>query len=385
MPQTEVKALQDEFAVGALIDPDARVVARTNKDPEAKQVDTISVSGADNDTTYKLKFEMSDRTSIVEFTTDGSAKADELVNGLTSAINDERLISGTVVAEADTGADTVTVTARYAGEGFTLTEEQDSPGHLSISQTTANADAVEIPFGIGLERHGSLSQNRGHQFARKPDASNFTARDLQVTLDGSTDGDYRIKVEYHDGQTFIAEYTASADSEDDILNALRTDFANNGPSLLSASVDTGATPSELHIKPETDGFADFRILEVDGPSQLDESVAAEGDDVRKSFDGIALMEGLQLIEPDVDGARYQPNSHMNVLQADGRTAVAPESTPSEGDYVWVRLSANGDLDELGAFRSDFNSGCVPLDKESIEWERVPDQQDNLAVVTVHSV
>jgi len=381
MPQRSVKR-ETHFQIGQDISPNNDKKTRTNKDPQAKQVDTVAVSGADDDTTYELQFSFDTVNAFVSFTTDSSATIDELVNGLTNAINNNRKISGRLLAEADTGADDITITARYPGVGWTLTEEQDSPGHLSITNTTSNAGAVEIPFGIALERHGALNDERGHVFARKPDASNYTARDLLVTLDGSTDGDYRLKIEYHGGSTFVATYTASADSEDDILNNLRDDINNNGPSLLTASVDTGPSPSELHINPETAGFADFRIVEADGPSQIDESVDTEGTDFRELFDGIALAGYPNLIEPKVDGGRYQPNSHMNVL-SDGLTAVAPEKDPADGNTVWVRLSANGSLDELGAFRPDFNSGCVPLDTDTIEWERVP--KSGLATVRLNGV
>lgn len=337
-----------------------------NQDPQARQVDEIDVSGSGNaNETYEIALD----GVTISYQNDGSPTTDELGQGLTDAINNENLVNGKLQASFDAGTDTITITARYAGIGFTYSEVSDPQGVLSQSRTTQNATAAPVPWGRALEKHGAL----GEKLGRLVDASNYTARLITVTLDGSTDGDYRVKLTYHGGQTFVATYTASGDNQSTILDNLRDDINNNGPDLLSASTSAGPT---LDIEPETAGFADYDVVEADGPSQVNDSVTLAGDDINELFGGVAVVSSSQTSDHSSEYGQYDPNDEMDV-RAEGAVVTVPvEDQPFTGADVFVRLSANGNRDRLGAFRATQDSGVVPL--KGAEFKRAPNS--DVAVV-----
>lgn len=344
-----------------------------NIDPEANQIEEISVGDPGDDETYAVEI----NGQRVEFTTGTGADNDSLVNGLTDAINSEPLVSGYVEAEADTTADVITVTEREGAGAFTIVEVADPSSVLEISQTQAHAEADPIPFGRALLRNGF----QGDQDTRRvklPRAADLTARDIQVTLGGAADGDYSLRIQYDGMQLFVARHTAAADTEDDILTALRDDINNNGPNVLTATVDSGPNPSELHIVSETAGFADYHIDEADGPSHINVDVDAEGDDVRDILFGIAQRSDTMERTGEND-AEYPPKSEVNVM-SEGGIVVEVEDTPTADGRLWVRMAANGSNDQRGIFRQSYDSGAVPVPREILEAERT--DSDNTVVAEI---
>lgn len=362
MSQTRYRDSQKAFAPGQdLVESFGRARTLLNADPQAKQIDEISVGASPNDNAdYAIEI----NSVEIRVTTDSDATQDELVQALADAINDENLVNGRVVASADQGNDVVTITARHPGIGFTYTEVADPSDDLSQTRTQSNQEADPLPWGRAVEDHGSL----GEKLGRLVDASKLTPRDIQLTLSGSGDGEYTVILEV-DGDTLVAQYTASGDGTDTILNELQSDL--DAHDLLSASVDTTASPSELHIQPETSGFADFRVTGLATPSSesFSHTIDADGDDIRERLAGVAMAGGERLIDPGVDVGQYPPNTEFDVKEDGAYIGVAVEEQPSQGDPVYVRLSANGQRDQLGAFRASWDAGCVPLPEA--EWVRAP--------------
>ncbi|MFB6371615.1 MAG: hypothetical protein ABEN55_00535 [Bradymonadaceae bacterium] len=342
-----------------------------NKDPAAEQIEEIAVSGANSGEVYIVSINDID----VEAEAPSNA-VDDLVNELTEQINAEPLVSGYVEAEADTSNDVVTVTEREGAGEFTIAEVQDASGHLSISQVQAHAEADPVPFGRAVLKNGFEDTER---LVKLPKAGDLTARDLQVTLDGSTDGDYRLTIEYNGGQVFTATYTASTVNADTILQGLRDDINNNGPDVLTASHDGTPSPSELHIVAETAGFADFRIVEADGPSQMNASVATAGDDIRDELDGISQRSDTMERTGQSD-AEYPGKDVINVM-SEGQIVVETEDSATADAQLWVRLADNGTLNEHGAFRHTFNSGAVPVPTNMLKSERK--LEANKVVAEIH--
>jgi len=353
--QTDYSPRHQEGLLGdppdlSLLSEDRRFI---NDDPRAKQIETVTVDTASDDTDYTVTVDGNDIT----ITSDGSATKTEIRDALIDAINNEPLINGTVVAEAG-NSDDFTITARIGGVGFTFSE---SDSNLSSTTTQGDGDAGAVPFARGAEFHG-FSAN-GRHMARLLDAANLTGRDLELTLDGYSTGTYTVVVEVN-GETLIAQ-TVDGGDVDTVLGALQTDL--DAHNLLSASVDTGATPSELHITPATDGFADFRIVSVSAAAgqEFTYTVDAEGDDIRDLFAGVAMrnpnLEADTANDPDL--SQYPGGENM-IVRARGPVFVDTENDldleANPDGEVYVRLSANGSLDKLGGFRSDYSSGCVPL-------------------------
>jgi len=323
------------------------IVSRINDNPRQKQINEIAVGGALAETTYEIEID----SVPISVTTDAAPDADELAVALAAAINAEPLVSGILVAEADVAADKVTVTARNGGQGFTIVETQDVPGHLAITSTQTNDTADAVPFGHAVLEDGALGSRQAFLAA----ASSLTARQVEAAVTNSPDGRYSVMLEVN-GEVVQATYDAATASVDDVVNGLAASFASD---LVTATAD--AANDKVVFESETAGFADFRVTSVNAPgaAQLDASVAVAGDDIRELLSGVTITSATQEKLKDEREAKYRPNRPMSVLKKGG-IWVGTEDQASKGDTVYVRLSANGSLDDLGGFRSSWNAGCVPL-------------------------
>ncbi|MFB6373431.1 MAG: hypothetical protein ABEN55_10025, partial [Bradymonadaceae bacterium] len=289
---------------------------------------------------------------------------DELVQGLADAINNENLVNGRVEASADTGNDVVTITARHPGIGFTYTEVADPSDLLSHTRTQQNQEADPLPWGRAVEDHGDL----GDKLGRLVDASHLTPRELHLSVGSAQNSTTYTAVLLVQGERYEVSYTSDADAPiDEVVNGLASAIDGQTPEELSANGDT--TNDDVEIVPETAGFVDFVVLDYGPDADLSYSIAEEGDNIRDRLAGVALAGGERLIDPGVDVGQYPPNTEFDVKEDGAYVGVAVEEQPSQGDPVYVRLSANGQRDQLGAFRASWDSGCVPLPEA--EWVRAP--------------
>jgi len=356
MTQTQYRDNIAPFGVGQRIHAKVGDVdSLTNKHPQQKKIQQVTVDTASNDTTYTVTVENVD----VSIVSGDAATKKGIRDALVAAINGERLVSGKVVAEEDPNNDDIlTITSRQENQPDFQFSETDN--NLSNAETQAPKDADPVPFGRGLEAHGD-------KLGRLLDATNLTARQLKLTLDGYTAGGHTVVLEVN-GETYVAETTDGGDV-DTVLGALQSAL-DGATDLVDVTTDTAPNPSELLITAETAGFVDFRVTGLEASGQdWTLTVNEAGDDINGLFAGAAMAGGKRLVEPEVDGVRYQPNSPINALTNGGRIGVEPEAEPSMGDPVYVRLSANGSLDKLGGFRPSWDSGCVPL--EGGRWYKIP--------------
>lgn len=119
--------------------------------PSAKvaKVVTVTVDTATNSTLYNVRVNGIDS----EYTSDGSATAQEIVTNMVAAIVANSTASAIVTAAAATSS-TFTLTGVTAGDDFTVTT---SGATLSVATTTAAVDNDVIGFGYGVVRNDASS------------------------------------------------------------------------------------------------------------------------------------------------------------------------------------------------------------------------------------
>lgn len=336
---------------------------------QTRKVDLNTGSVSDN-TDYDVTINDLD---TLTYTSGSGATNESILKGIRDKIRGDALYSAVITATYNSG--TLVLESVHDGIGFTLSVSSN----LTFTETQAAGEPSAIGFGLGVIDAGA-GQFRT-KLGKLPETSDFTARDLQWTLDSSPDGEYTITLEVN-GDTVVAGFTASADSVDDILNGLQTDL--DAENLLSASVDTGATPSELHVTPETDGFADFELLSMSTPGSatFTFTTVAEGDDINDEFAGFTAEERTHEKPGDDTAHQYPAGEDMSVLEA-GSIYVPTENTVSADAQVYVRVADQGTHTSNGKVRDGWESGAVPLKREIAKFERSLSKGDIGAEVKVH--
>jgi len=365
MAQQIVRDRQEPGVPGMLFDTagDCHLKTRTNSDPQAKKIVTVTVDTASDDTDYSLTVE----GQTVTYTSDGTAAKDEIRDGLIAAIQDEPLISGIVDPEAAT-SDTFTITGIEEGDDFDFSQ---SDANLSDTLTQASATAATIPFGRAVISDSVVVRDNG-QLAKLADASKLTAQEVEITVPYVGSAVYSFSVTVR-GDTHEVQVVADTDQDTtvgNIVTALNDQLPAN---TVVASDDGGGTSSEVILTAEIAGLpfeVDYGVSD-EGTSNPDLTLSADNrgkdTDINKALDGLAIWTTENPYPRDGGEGEsvVEANSTFTVMDQ-GRAWVATESeVGSTDDDVYVRLSANGTLDELGGFRPDFNQGCVKL--EGASW------------------
>ena len=161
MPQLTYKRNMDKGFAGMPYSShiSADVLTAINDDPRAQQV---------------VEFEVADTETEGDLTINGvlvegeGADQDEVAADLADKISEDPLLSGSVLAEAVD--DTVTVTAKVGGIGFTFADGTNT----TATETQANAQADPIPFGRAVLEDGQ-SEDDGELLCKLPDTADADA------------------------------------------------------------------------------------------------------------------------------------------------------------------------------------------------------------------
>lgn len=357
MAQTRVKDTIEKGLPGQPFGDDPHILSRVNQDGQAKQIEKVTVDSAANNTDYTITL----NGVGVTYTSGGSATKTSIRDGLIQAVKDEPLVSGSVEPESDT-SDSFTLTSIYPGQSFSFSE---SDSNLSSSQTQSAADATAFDFGRAVIPDGiDLSD----QAARVAKAASLTAAKVVVDVADANGDTYYVFVEV-DGQTYRAEFTSAGAGNSTLANELQSDL--NG-ALPTEAVDVTVNGSnQLVLTAELAGKPiDEVSVDVDGGNGG--SIAINSDnrgrmtDINEALVGVSAIKTLSDYPRDGadGGAQIGPNDPYDVVEG-GQIVVETEDAVSEGDDVYVRLSANGSLDQLGGFRASSDTGCVEL--KDVSW------------------
>ena len=312
-----------------------------NSAPQAVQVDTVTVSGATNAKLYTLVV----LGVACSYLSDASATTQEIVDGLVDAVNNEPAVSGYVVAEG-TSSSTLTISGRTVNVPFTVTEDD---AQLSVS-SSAGALAAAVRFGAAVVKTGDRA-------GRLVASSDFVGTLLTLSFTAENSQPYELTLTYG-GNTYQVIFTSDGSATAaEIAAGLKVQIDALALTGLVTTVSTNdlliqAGPGQdIVIGAATGGTGDITVVRTTEASKPQRVYVAVRDDIY----------GESLVREYTSGSleSYPGNASMNAARSGRYRVITEESVSLSGD-VFVRVTANGDLDTIGAFRSSANTGCVNL-------------------------
>lgn len=337
---------------GKDFDGSGRINTYINSDPKAKQIVDILVSSAVAGDKYTATISGVSASYTAKA---GDAIAD-VANELEEAINYEPLLAGLLLAESD-GVDTVTLTALYGGNGFSVTALADGLGATIVQ---ANATADPVPFGRLVL---TVDGDGRDQLCRLAKATALAKQ--SATFEASTAGVgelVRLTISHND-ELYSAEHVFSAgQTAGDVADGLEAAF-----NLLDVALAAVADGAEIKIQVDVAGDK-FEIVSFS--NALDLIGQEAGDNLNDVAAGITLQSY------NVPNGIYPSGRPVSVKDDRGRVFVQTEDAASLHKKVFVRLEADGNLDKLGGFRASPAPGCVIL--AGAKWHKAIDS--TLAVV-----
>lgn len=363
---------------------DFKSITMVNSNPQAAQVQTISVPAApDNSTTYKVVID----GASCEYTTDSSATQAELGAGLVAAINAEAAAYRLCVASYLAG--TLTLTGVWPGVSWTTTvnasETTQDLGTPTTTVTAATADTVS--FGR-LMVHAGFVTDEGTPKGYVPGTTSFTAQVITHTYASVAAGDSILTRVQFRGKEYI-EKTAYNASHDQTL----IDHAANLNTLLDAAYGSGYGLTAARSGNTITITADNRGSEFDAWSEVTgtgNGTAAKayttGPSTATSL--LRALAGISVRRLDVENATvdgddpvYAANQGVEVAQR-GRGIVQRDTTETwaYGDEVYVSLAAatKGRIyNTAAADRVWLGSGKVKIERQEYSTTT-----DGIGVVTI---
>jgi len=334
------------IAAGALADTSDRTIDSLVTDHgRTAQKDTITVDTAANDTAYTVTID----GVVVSITSDASATKAEIADALAAAINAEPLLSGRLEAVSD-GVDAVTIDARFAGVGWTLTS---GDANLTVATSTANAEPAGVTFGVGVLSTDGQTLVPADQLGN----SAFTA-----TPAVANDTEYEITVQPDSGPGFTLRYLSDADATAaEILAGLSADV----PSGFTASDDG----TSLTITCDIAGVGMNVILGTD--LTLASQTQARVEDALAGF-----VVGSYEVRAEDTG--YGPNDEVPVMRH-GRLVVQPEAMPANlAAPMYLRVGGSG---VAGAVTATPDANTVPIPRRLVRWHELLDS--TFAVIDIN--
>lgn len=320
-----------------------------NVSPGAKQVSTLTVSAASDDKVYTVQIDGIDAS----YTSGTSATVTTVAAGLAAAINANGMINARVLASPAVGV--ITLTARYAGVGFAYAEDDTQ---LAFAVVVANAEAAQVPFGRAVYASGHDGVNK--QAALLSGAGNVAqVNTLTLTYDAAVDA--IVTINYINPATGLMESRTVQHTQATDAPASITALAAQINAVMPANtiLAAGAT-NVLTLTAEVAGNA-FSVSAGFGTGRDTGAWAFSQTDGLSAVDLIAGVTVRSMTQDAENEPNYEPNTSMSVLP-DGYIFVhcEGEMTDLYKKKVYVRHTANGTLDKLGAFASAGGAGLALL-------------------------
>ncbi len=206
--------------------------------------------------------------------------------------------------------------------------------------------------------------------------------EVHVNVGGTTDGTYSFRITDDEGETYLVEFEASGDSEDDIVTGLANaaNSASSAPNLRNILIATANTSDDDVELVAVHKGRPFTVTLVSNPgtnmaattvTNADRSALPIGVAMaRSSTQGDAQppdsstveaeIEGILALSPGLEGPldggelTVPVGYELNVLEQ-GDIWVMPEEDVTHTDDVYVRVAASGS-EVLGALRASADGG-----------------------------
>lgn len=357
MPQTQYGDADGNLKfgyVGAPFDdsPHNDYTSLVNKDPQATQKSAITVSGV---TASKKYIAVINGVSISYTAPATGQTIEKVVLGLQQAIIDEPALNGRLL----TSATSTVLNLESAQDGYVFTITEDD-AELAVATSQSAAEALPVKFGRMVAKSGKRQ-------GRLVKASDFSGAIATFDITASNSQDYLFDV-LLDGLTYRVAFTSDADATTAeisaglkaALDAYALDIVATEPA--DQLVLTGGTGANFEIRGINTG--DLALTFVAGSSPKVLCLAARTD----SYD-----------QSQGTGDEYPPNSTMAGAR-EGRFIASVESAVSDVDNdVYMRVEANGDLDDIGGLRDSPDDGCVNItSRYGVIWFQAVDS--SIAVI-----
>lgn len=348
-----------------------------NQNPQAKQVDTITVGTATGGADYVFTF------NGVEYTYSepaGSPTTSTVATALAAFMQDIGAIYG--VVDISVAANVITLTAKNPGFTFTLS---DADAKIASASVTAADDADPIPFGAAVVETGMASTME----TAAADTMELGALPTVLSAQSVT---YTV-ADPGAGQNFLctvqilglpevisvstlwaSDLDTTLDNLATILNAALADYGYDG--LLSAEGPGGATAGagEFILLAGVAGVEFSHNLTCDDhagyPAITYDDNVGLGTSLIRSFAGAAkrTSDHEASYNPGANSsAEWGANSVMSIL-SHGDIWVELADTVAYGDQVFVDVTD-------GSFQVTPSADTAPLPKTRARWVRNGRTQD----------
>lgn len=350
-----------------------------NEDPQAVQIDTVTVDSAVDDTLYT--YEINGITVQID---SGTGATTTTIAAALAAQHDSLPLVRGVVAAVPVAA-VITLTGLIEGNSYALTE---SDTRLTAASVQAAAAADAVPFGRLVVDDGLETGGAGEQLGRLAKSTAFTAQvhTLEILFVASSTvtvtvrdaaGDVLAQADDVDADT---NTDTTADAIRDALNGLLpansviVSSPGGGSGDVVFTAELAGLQFSVEVGTNEEGEAGGAIVgqtNTTGPSATTSmNLAALGISEFSINDPTTTIGGLT--------GEYAPNARMRVLKRAAVWVERPSTGVSPGDQVFVELAVGDDSGKF--FNADSATRARLL---NAEWERDGrDSTDGLAAVRI---
>lgn len=345
--------------LGLLAFPDGNAFVQTgiNSAPQAYEVHTITVAGSP---TNSHEFTVTINGIDCSYTSDASATSQEVVDGLTEAINNEPGVRATVRAVA-TSSTVVTVTAITPGVAFTMTDA-DSDLTCATSTSAASADAIE--FGRLVCSAASLDSTLHLPSVFKPVSTYLTAQVETLTATYSAGEVYYVQIAIEEqvyGPVAVTANTDSATTATDIASAV------NGMMPANSVIAAGTSGGALTLTAEVAGKAFSVVYGTKSGTAarltLAHTTATDLTDIARCMRGITTLHtDVQATSIGGGTSSYAANEGVNYV-TNGCVWVASTESVTPGSDVYMETSGAS----AGLFYTTTSATRIKLPRSRFQW------------------
>jgi hypothetical protein len=339
-----------------------------NAKPQSADVWTTTVIGTTSPKTMIVN------GSTITYLPDSTPTIDEVVTGLTNAINGDPVAAQVCQAVADLGPNTITMTGWWPGQAFTVT---DADAELTTVHTTSSAAAEVIPMGRAVCTDGYMTNGSKRLF--NPKTSYFTAQ--VATLDYTYNAGDLLTVRCANALTgdVIAEYTyTQAGNKGASTTAILA--ALNGQAPANSVIFSTVAGDNIVATAEVAGL-EFSIEIGSSATSAVSNTATTGPSMATSFlrafVGVTILDQTLAPATLTDASVAYPGNSMVGYLAKGDIWVANSQTPTNGTTVYVEC--DGTSADCGLLYTTSSATRLPLPLSVARWERAGRTGSGLAV------
>jgi hypothetical protein len=357
----DVQARTTQGILGGRVTSDYndRLSTLVNKDPQANQVDTVTVSTVTNSVLYT--FEIGDIT--VSYTSDATATDAEISAGLKAAFDADPIAGGLAVC-VNTSATVLTFTGIYPGQSYTLAAADVK---LTAASVTSAAEAEAVEYARAMITSG-YSTTESIKYGGMAKSSAFAAQ--VITLDYTYVAGKRLVAEVidkHTGAVYRAEVVQAVDQA---TSSAALVVQLNG--ILPANFVLAAGVGAITLTAELAGLEFAANLSSDddlnvAPSVTPTTGPSLSTSLLRAFQGVSIYsEDNAAASIGATTANYGPNEGVKNMEK-GPVWVASSQTLVNGSRGYVEMDGTGS--DFAKFYNDDGATRLALPIGMARWER----------------